>query len=148
MTIESAAALTVQRDRNGLAWISVDSLVDLFENMAGEMADGPAKTSLARLADTFRPVSTYAALEQATAGDDSKMQARQCPCGAVVIDARRISGDRIVINAEPIEDGELFPLRIVAGVPTVVPYRSGLDGVTNTRLSEHSCIATPRRKSA
>lgn len=145
MSHEGASALTVQRDNQGGMWISIDSLVDLFEDMASGMADGPAKNNLTTLAGTFRPMSTYAEMEEVLADDGSTMTARRCDtCQAVVIDALMIGGRAVLIDAEPVPDGALFPMRVEAGVPMLAPWRPGLDGVTGVRLAEHTCPAVIR----
>lgn len=140
MAIESAVELIARPDGNGRMWIAADSLVDLFEDMASNSGDGPVRNSMANLAAAFRPMSTYAEMEEELADDDLDMQAYRCAsCAAVVIAGKRISGELVVIDAEPVPNGELFPLRINEGVPTMAPWRPGLDGVTGTRLTEHFC---------
>lgn len=141
---ESASVITVQRDRAGNAWISIDSLVDLLADMADPMADGPTKRTLMTLANTFRPMSTYAEMDAALADDGSTMVGRRCStCQAVVIDGTNISRTPLVVDAEPDANGELFPLRITNGVPMLAPWKPGLDGIGTVRLTEHSCRSKP-----
>lgn len=127
---------------NGRTWISADSLADMFEQMGGDAPDGPLKNTMGTLTRTFRSMSSYAELEAEAASDNSRMQAYRCArCGGVVIDGRNIGGETIVVNAEPDDAGELFPLKIRQGVPTLAPWRPGLDGVTDVRLARHHCPA-------
>lgn len=136
---EGAVQLQTLRDRNGRTWVSADSLTDMFEQMSSDLQDGPGKKTLQTLANTFRSFSSYADLEAEMASDGSRIQARRCVCGTAVVDGRNIGGETIVINAEPDDAGELFPLRIREGVPTLAPWRPGLEGVSDVRLARHQC---------
>lgn len=137
---EGASPLQVQRDRDGAAWIKVDSLVEMFDHMASMMQDSPAKTSMMVLADTFRPASMYAELEELASGDNTPMQAHRCSiCSGIVITGRNIGGREIIVDAEPVPDGALFPFKIVDGCPVLAPWRPGLDGIDGVRLNEHTC---------
>lgn len=127
----------------GRTWVSAESLADLFEQMRNDAGDGPVKTSFATLTETFRSISSYADLTAEAASDDSKIQARRCQCGAVVIDGRSIGGDPIVVNALPDDAGQLFPMKVREGVPTLVPWRAGLDGIDVVRLTRHECGTPP-----
>lgn len=138
MAVEGASALQVLR-RGDQTFVAVDSLVDAIEHMASMVDEGPGRTALTSLADGLRPMSSYAELETQLGGDDSTAIARRCDCNEPVIDAHQIDGTVVVIDVEPTETGPWFPLKIVDGVVTVVPWRDGLDGIQTVRLADHKC---------
>lgn len=146
---EGAVGLEVLRYSDGRSFVAVDSLVDMFADVAATMDEGPARNSMQALADTFRPMSTYAELEANVRGDDdgSALRARYCECGRPVIDGKRIAGTPVTVDANPVADGTLFPFRIDRGVPTLAPWTAKLDGIGGTtavRLTEHACAAGDR----
>jgi len=145
MSGEGVTALSVYRLPDGRAAIMVDSLVELFDSMARDMAGGPVESSFRILADSFRPMSSYANLVEETKFDDgSTMLARRCSCGATVIDGRKLGGKAVAVDAEPDPAGLLFPMNIRNGVPTLAPWGEHLDGIDVIRLREHQCEAVTR----
>ena len=138
---ERAVALEVQH-RDGSAWVSADSLVDMFESMTAGVSGGPVESSMRMLADTFRDMSdTYRKpSQQRTKFDDgSTLMVRRCQCGAAVIDGNRMGGEKLTVNAEADPAGVWFPMKIRYGVPLLAPYGDHLDGAVGVRLTEHSC---------
>lgn len=145
-THEGVSAIQMLRHPDGRSFVAVDSLVDLFAEMASIGKEGSdSRQTLDTLAATFRPMSSYAELEANLQRDDddgTTLLARRCVCGRPVIDAKRIAGTPIVIDAEPVPNGPLFPLRVDRGVPTVAPWKQTLDGIPGVaavRLAEHAC---------
>jgi hypothetical protein len=137
---ESAVTLEIQRGRDGRSWIAVDSLVDIFADMARITLDGPAKDTLLTLERTFRPASTYAGLEAAAAGDRSQVFAQPCPnCGVLVINGRRMTGKPIIIDAQPGTRRRPVPPPHRRRRTALAPWNPSLDGAASVRLSEHAC---------
>lgn len=143
MSHEGASALSVMRDRAGNAYIGVDSLVDLLAGMAEPMVDGPAKATLTKLRDVFRPISTYAEIDPTVSDDGKTMVARRCStCRVAVVDGKRVGGEPIVLDAEPSPTGLFFPLEITDRVPRVGLWNQSLDRAVTIRLAEHDCAVT------
>lgn len=126
---------------DGRMFVAADSLVDLFADMASKGSpDTPVAKNFAVLATTFRSMSSYDDIEPS---DDGRgINARRCTCGRPVIDAAKVGGDLVTVDADLDPAGTWIPIRVVDGKVTVSPWGPQLDGAAPQRLAEHVCATT------
>jgi len=122
----------------------------MFNEMAGDRdPESPMKSAMAKLADTFRPLSSYAKLDgTALAGDkEDVVHPYECPqCGVWLIDGTKITGEPVTAEYLPVADGDLIPTAS-ATTPVrelhFVDYNPRLEQTDMPRLRVHACGSQP-----